>query len=228
MREYYNLELKSLNDQLTEYGALIETAIDYAAKALLNKDAQMAEKVSEYEKASDRKERDIESLCIKLILHQQPVAGDLRLISAALKMITDMERIADQADDIAELSRYLSDSSIETCTEHIRKMALATSKMVTAGIDAFVKRDLELAIAVCKSDDVADNLFKIIKKDITEIVRTNAQQGEYALDLLMAAKYFERISDHAVNIAEWVIYSITGNHDKPENADNVSIIDDLI
>ena len=213
MRAYYDLQLKRLGDELTEMGALIETSIDYATDALLNKELEKVEKVKSYEKAIDQKEKDIESLCIKLILHQQPVAKDLRLISAALKMITDMERVGDHAEDISEIAMLLSDSeqTIEIC--HIKQMAKAAAKMVTAGVDAFVRGDVALAASVCESDDVVDGLFNIVRGDLIDLIRKDAQKGAGALDLFLAAKYYERIGDHAVNIAEWVIYSITGRHD---------------
>ena len=229
MRKYYDLQLRRLNDELTEMGALIETAIEYATDALLNKKIEKAQKVKGYEKEIDQKEKDIESLCIKLILHQQPVAKDLRQISAALKMITDMERVGDQAEDLSELAVLLADVPVQMSTQHIAKMAQASAKMVTAGVDAFVKRDVNLAISVCESDDVVDNPFNIVRSDLIDLIRKDAKAGSSALDLLMAAKYYERIGDHAVNIAEWVIFSITGTHrsQSEKNADGLDFSDML-
>ncbi len=211
MREYYDLELKRLNDLLTEAGSLVETAIDLATKALLNRDCETAQKVKKYEKLTDEKEKEIQSLCFKLLLHQQPVAKDLRLVSSALKMITDMERIADQARDIADITRHLCNTKALQSVNHIENMAKETAKMVTNGIDAFVNEDIELARKVCEHDDVVDDLFLTVRGEIIEAIKENGDEGENALDLLMAAKYYERIADHAVNIAEWVIYSITGD-----------------
>ena len=211
MRKYYDLQLRRLNDELTEMGALIETAIEYATDALLNKKIEKAQKVKGYEKEIDQKEKDIESLCIKLILHQQPVAKDLRQISAALKMITDMERIGDQAADIAELTRFvrLPDGPGR---QRIEEMAKAVIRMVTDSVDSFVKRDLELAREVCREDDQVDDLFNQVKKELIGLIAADADSGELWLDLIMVAKYLERIGDHATNVAEWVEYSITGNH----------------
>lgn len=211
MREYYDLELKQLNDQMIEFGAIIETAIKYATDALLNKDLEKADKVKKYEKQSNKKEKEIESFCFRILLHQHPVASDLRVVSSALKMITDMERIADQSRDIADLTRHLSRSSIDTDSKHIIKMSGEASKMVTRGIDSFVNKDVVLAQQVIDNDDIVDEMFNIVRKDVTNSLKENALESDYALDLFMSAKYYERIADHAVNIAEWVIYSITGS-----------------
>ena len=156
-------------------------------------------------------ERDIEGRCMKLLLHQQPVARDLRLISAALKMITDMERIGDQAEDIAEIVTFLNGRTMEGM-ELIEEMARETIEMVTASVDAFVKKDVALAKKVIDQDDVVDDYFSRVKCGIISLITENHADGEFALDLLMIAKYFERIGDHATNIAEWVIYSVTGTH----------------
>lgn len=156
-------------------------------------------------------ERDIETLCLKLLLRQQPVAGDLRQISAALKMITDMERIGDQAEDIAEIIAFLNGRSGAECGD-IDKMAKAATKMVTNSIEAFVKRDVELAKEVIAQDDIVDDYFNRVKQDLIERISSDPSDGEFALDLLMIAKYFERIGDHATNIAEWVMFSVTGVH----------------
>ena len=156
-------------------------------------------------------ERDIEGRCMKLLLHQQPVARDLRLISAALKMITDMERIGDQAEDIAEIVTFLNGHTMEGM-ELIEEMARETIEMVTASVDAFVKKDVELAKKVIDQDDIVDDYFSRVKCGIISLITENQANGEFALDLLMISKYFERIGDHATNIAEWVIYSVTGTH----------------
>jgi len=172
---------------------------------------ELAAKVKTNGSAIDQMERDIESRCMKLLLHQQPVARDLRLISAALKMITDMERIGDQAEDIAEIVTFLKGRSMEGM-ELIEEMARETIGMVTSSVDAFVKKDVELAQKVIAQDDVVDDYFSQVKHGIITLIAENSADGEFALDLLMISKYFERIGDHASNIAEWVIYSVTGTH----------------
>lgn len=194
-------------------GGLIEVAIASAVKALIDQDKEQAKKAILADQEVDQKEKEIENQCLKLILQQQPVARDLRLISAALKMITDMERIGDQAADISEIVMYLSDAPYVKKLEDIPKMAEETIKMVTSSIDAFVKKDLSLAQSVVDADDIVDDLFMKIKKDLINLINKDANTGSQAMDLLMVAKYFERIGDHAVNIAEWVIFSITGIHD---------------
>jgi phosphate transport system protein len=195
-------------------GGLIEKCIADANQALLNKDTELAEAVMRLEEETDEKEKEIEALCLKLLLQQQPVARDLRQISTALKMITDMERIADQSADIAELAIRLAGQELIKSLIHVPQMAEATIKMVNDSINAFVAKDLELANTVIESDDIVDDLFDIIKDDLINLIRENVDNGEPAVDLLMIAKYFERIGDHAVNIAEWVVFSITGKHDE--------------
>ena len=211
MRNRFDEQLFALNRDLIEMGAMCEEVIAAAAKALSNGDLDMAHKVKENGGAIDQMERDIENRCIKLLLHQQPVARDLRQISAALKMITDMERIGDQAEDIAEIVLFLNGHTMEG-VERIEDMARETIKMVTESVDAFVKKDIALAEQVISYDDTVDALFSAMKYDIIQLLATNSADGEFALDLLMIAKYFERIGDHATNIAEWVIYSVTGKH----------------
>lgn len=208
MRNRFDEELNSLNHQLIEMGALVEDAINNAVTALTTGNKQLVSKSVDIEADINKKEREIESLCFKLLLHQQPVAKDLRLISAAIKMITDMERIGDQAYDISELVLILPEK--EQLFEQIDKMAAETTKMVTTSIDAFVKRDIKLAKSVFKNDDIVDELFISARDNLVSRIRENADYGEQAIDLMMVAKYFERIGDHAVNIAEWVVYSITG------------------
>ena len=211
MRNRFDEQLFELNREIIEMGAMCEEAIAKAAKALVSGDVILAEDVKANGGAIDQMERDIESRCMKLLLHQQPVARDLRLISAALKMITDMERIGDQAEDIAEIVTFLKGHTMERL-ELIEEMAGATIEMVTASVDAFVKKDVELAKRVIERDDIVDDYFCRIKCGIMSMISANSTDGEFALDLLMIAKYFERIGDHATNIAEWVIYSVTGTH----------------
>ena len=211
MRNRLDTQLDKLNNQLISMGALCENAIAIAVKSLMNNDIVLAKSVKTTEIEIDQKEKDIESLCLKLLLQQHPVAGDLRLISAALKMITDMERIGDQAADIAEIVAYV-DLTDNINKLHISYMATATIKMVTDSIDAFVKRDLKLAEEVIAYDDVVDELFCKIKKDVISLITNNQKDGEQFVDIIMIAKYLERIGDHATNIAEWVVFSITGEH----------------
>ena len=211
MRNRFDEQLFELNREIIEMGAMCEEAIAMAAKALRTGDMELAHKVKENGSNIDQKERDIESRCMKLLLHQQPVARDLRQISAALKMITDMERIGDQAEDIAEIILFLKGHTMEG-VETVEDMARETIKMVTESIDAFVKKDVALAESVLSYDDVVDDYFDKMKCDIIKLIAENPADGEFALDLLMISKYFERIGDHATNIAEWVIYSVTGAH----------------
>ena len=209
MRSRFDMQLHELNSELIKMGALCESAIAMSAKALLDGDTELAARVLEFDSEIDQKERDIESRCMKLLLQQQPVARDLRTVSSALKMITDMERIGDQSADIAEIVTMANIKASDE-TLHIGEMARAVMKMVTDSVDAFVKRDTSLAHSVIGYDDVVDGLFNDVKKALTVRFQSGGQM-EYALDLLMIAKYFERIGDHAVNIAEWVIYYVTGN-----------------
>ncbi len=211
MRTRFDEQLSQLNTELIKMGALCEEVIALAVDALTKADAKLAKTVAPVDEKIDQKERDIEALCLKLLLQQQPVARDLRQISAALKMITDMERIGDQAEDIAELIRFLPPKPIEQ-GELLRKMARAVIKMVTESIDAFVKHDIMIAKAAIADDDTVDAYFDSVKNELIARIAKNPQDGAFALDLLMIAKYFERIGDHAVNIAEWVIFSVTGVH----------------
>ena len=211
MRNRFDEQLFELNKEIIEMGAMCEEAIDKAVKALNTGDVELARNVKNGSNCIDQMERTIESRCMKLLLHQQPVAKDLRLISAALKMITDMERIGDQAEDIAEIVTFLEGRTIGEMTQ-ISDMANKTIEMVTASVDAFVRKDLELAESVITQDDIVDNYFSEMKCGIINWIRENPTDGEFALDLLMIAKYLERIGDHATNLAEWVIYSITGAH----------------
>ena len=192
-------------------GAACEDAISAAAEALLKGDTALADVAEETEKDIDQREREVENLCLKLLLQQQPVARDLRVISAALKMISDLERIGDQAADIAELTRYihLTDGLSRL---HIGDMARAVIAMVTDSVDSFVKGDLDLARAVRAADDRVDALFEQVKRELIDLIAADAAAGEVGLDILMVAKYLERIGDHATNVAEWVEYSLTGIH----------------
>lgn len=212
MRNKFDMELENLNLELIKMGSMIESSIETSARALINQDINLVNKVNEYEIEIDEMEKTIESHCLKLLLQQQPVASDLRLISTALKMITDMERIGDNAEDIAEIARFLVNEKFIKDLVHIPQMAEATISMVKRAVDAFVSRDKELALKVCKDDDIVDELFQVIKKELIEKIQENTENGEQAIDLLMVAKYLERIGDHAENIAEWVIFSITGEH----------------
>lgn len=211
MRTKFDEQLSLLKRQLIEMGALCERAIAVAAKALLTGDGKLAASVAPLEDEIDQKERSIESLCLRLLLQQQPVARDLRQISAALKMITDMERIGDQAADIAEIIGFLGGRTGAEC-EHIGEMAREAIGMVTGSVDAYVKQDMELAAGIIARDDTVDALFDKVKSSLVKMLSENPQDSAYALDILMIAKYFERIGDHAVNIAEWVEFSVTGVH----------------
>ena len=211
MRNRFDAQLFELNREIIEMGAMCEEAIASAAKALTAGDVELADRVKTDSSAIDQMEREIESRCMKLLLHQQPVARDLRLISAALKMITDMERIGDQAEDIAEIVTFLNGHTMDGM-EIIEDMARETIEMVTSSVDAFVKKDITLAEKVIARDDVVDDYFARVKHGIITLIAENSADGEFALDLLMISKYFERIGDHATNIAEWVIYSIRGTH----------------
>ena len=208
MRNRFDNQLAEMNNELISMGALCENAIASAVKALLEGDIKLAAAAIRIDQEIDRKEREIESMCLKL--QQQPVASDLRLISSVLKMITDIERIGDQASDIAEIVTYLSGACGHNT--HIDQMAQATIKMVTDSLDAFVRRDLTLAWSVIEYDDVVDRLFDEGKSDLIAEIAQNPEDGERVLDVLMIAKYLERIGDHATNIAEWVEFSITGSH----------------
>ena len=212
MRNRFDRQLSTLNDELIEMGSMIEKSIETAIKALVNQDVDLARHAIEADEEIDRQERIIEDLCLKLLLQQQPVAKDFRLISSALKMITDMERIGDHASDISEITIALADQPYIKKLEHIQQMAKETMIMLVGSIEAFVDKDLEKANEVIKRDDVVDDLFDKVKKELIQMIHENADKGEQAADLLMVAKYMERIGDHATNISEWVIFSITGEH----------------
>lgn len=211
MRNKFDSQLEKLNLELITMGALCEDAISASVKGFLDDDDALCRKAVETEDEINRKERDIESICMKLLLEQQPVARDLRVISSALKMISDMERIGDQAYDIAEIAKFIKNSNVKSKI-HIKDMAAAATKMVTDSVESFVKKDVELARSVMAYDDKVDNLFDCVKDELVQLITEDKANGEFCIDLLMIAKYLERIGDHAVNIAEWVEYSITGTH----------------
>lgn len=211
MRNRFDEQLVELNKEIIEMGSMCEDIIGNAVTALNNGDILLAQDVKVSGATIDQLERDIESRCMKLLLHQQPVARDFRLISAALKMITDMERIGDQAEDIAEIVTFLGGRTVGEM-RLISEMAYKAIEMVTSSVDAFVKKDTDLAEKVILQDDIVDNYFSEIKTSIIKWISDNPEDGEFALDLLMIAKYLERIGDHATNIAEWVIFSVTGIH----------------
>lgn len=212
-RKYYEMELQKLNASLLEMGEMIRMAIGGAVTALLEFDHDKAREIIAYDEQIDRQNREIEQQCYALLLSQQPVAGDLRMVSAALKMTTDMERIGDHATDISEIELMLENLPTLSCAP-IRQMATETSVMLIKSLEAFAQCDEEKANWVIDRDDVVDDLFDTVKSELIEAIRQNADNGEAATDLLMAAKYFERIGDHATNIAQWAIFSITGEMPK--------------
>lgn len=212
MRNRFDEQLALLNTHLLEMGALIERAIENATQALIRQDAAAARAAVAADSEVDHKEREIESLCLKLLLQQQPVAGDLRLISAALKMITDMERIGDQAADISGIVMYIADQPYIKELVHLPRMGQCAIAMVRGSLDAYVRKDLQLAREIMEMDDGIDQLFDVIKEELIGHIRADASCGSQAVDLLMIAKYYERIGDHAQNIAEWVEYALTGKH----------------
>ena len=216
MRNRFDQQLEKLNVELVTMGALCEDALTYAIKALFDRESDMAERAEEAEKQIDQMERDIESICMRLLLQQQPVARDLRVISSALKMIGDMERIGDQAADIAEIVKYLDEEEVPNLG-NLREMSDFAAGMVTASINSFVRQDLDLARKVILDDDVVDGYFEKVKEALIGLIADGDIDGAFLLDILMIAKYIERIGDHATNIAEWVIYSITGEHPEETN-----------
>ena len=215
MRIHFDEQLRELNRDLTRMGALCEDALTQVVRALTESDQEALNHISALDPEIDRMERHIESACLQLLLQQQPVARDLRQISAALKMITDMERIGDQAEDISEIVQFLNGRTVENA-DLLQEMSRAVIKMVTESVDAYVKHDIMLAEKVVKDDDIVDSCFTTVKHKLIDAIAANPSDGEYALDLMMIAKYFERIGDHAVNIAEWVEYTLTGIHRSEE------------
>ncbi|MCL1809269.1 MAG: phosphate signaling complex protein PhoU [Clostridiales bacterium] len=212
MRRKFDEQLVLLNNSLIEMGSMVEKAITDATHALVNQDVVLAQKIIDSDDQIDNKEKEIEGLCLKLLMQQHPVAQDLRFVSSALKMLTDLERVGDHASDISEIILMLADKKYVGNLEHIPHMAKETMKMLSESIDAYVKRDLDLAKKVIDYDDVVDNIFVKVKKDMINLIHDNPANGDEAIDLVMIAKYFERIGDHATNIAEWVIFSLTGTY----------------
>ena len=211
-RTNFKKQLEQLNDQMITMGSMIENAIETAIAALVSQDTERAEEAIAYDMEVDAQERNIEQLCYKLLLMQQPVASDLRVVSATMKMITDMERIGDHAADISELTLLMAGKPYIREITDIAQMAKQTTVMVTNSVDAYVNRNLDLARKVIQMDDEVDDLFNKVRAEIIGEIRSGSDDGEQTTDLLMAAKYFERIGDHATNIAEWVIFSLTGEH----------------
>ena len=216
MRNRFDQQLEKLNVELVTMGALCEDALTYAIRALFDRESDMAERAEEAEKQIDQMEREIEAICMRLLLQQQPVARDLRVISSALKMIGDMERIGDQAADIAEIVKYLKEDEVPNLG-NLREMSDFAAGMVTASINSFVRQDLDLARKVILDDDVVDGYFEKVKEALIGLIAEGDRDGAFLLDILMIAKYIERIGDHATNIAEWVVYSITGEHPEERN-----------
>lgn len=217
VRKHFEEQLSLLKDLLVKMGELNCEAIEDAVTALEKQDAELARKTKGVEQLVDEKEQQIERLCLKIILKQQPVASDLLFVTSAMKMITDMERIADQAVDISELVIKMSRLPYADAVAEIPEMADKVQDMVRNAAKSFVERDGELAKAVCRADDAVDDLFDVIRNKLTGIVHRDIEgddNGEQALDMLMVAKYLEKIGDHASNIAEWVIFMITGEHKK--------------
>lgn len=208
MRGKFDEQLAELNKEMINMGVMIENSIAKAVEALVNRDQELAEKIMEEDILVDRAQKKIENICFNLLIRQQPVARDLRTITAAMKMVTDMERIGDHAADISEMTIFMGKQKNPEGFAHINKMAAETLVMLNHSIEAYVEKDKEKAKSVIEQDDVVDSLFAEAKKDIIALIQNNPGEGEEATDLLMVAKYFERIGDHATNIAEWVIYSL--------------------
>ncbi|HIS56493.1 MAG: phosphate signaling complex protein PhoU [Lachnospiraceae bacterium] len=220
MRQQLDKQLNRLHVELIKMGSLCEKAISLSAKLLVQRSDSIMREVFAVDSEIDTKEKELESFCMMLLLQQQPVAKDFREVSAALKMVSDLERIGDQAADIADLSRYIKGETVHGLL-HINDMASATVKMVTESVDAFVKADLLLARKVMEDDDIVDELFNRVRGELIQMIQVKQIEAETAIDLLMAAKYLERIGDHAVNLAEWVEYSITGARKNNEHQQNM-------
>lgn len=212
MRSRFDEQLHLLNEEMIRMGSMVEQSIEDACQVLVTRDQNACQAIMHHDSEIDRKERDIETLCLRLLLMQQPVARDLRLVSAALKMITDMERIADQASDIAEIITMPVEGPLIEHPAELSRMGEAAVNMVHGAIDAFVKRDVVMAKEVIKSDDIVDDLFVMVRQDLIPMMRKYPDSTMQLLDVQMIAKYLERIGDHATNIAEWVEYAVTGIH----------------
>lgn len=208
MRSKFDKQLLELNDQMIEMGHKIVQSITRAIEALTNKDAVLAKKIMDDDTEIDRLQKKIEGICFNLLIQQQPVAKDLRTVTAAMKMVTDMERIGDHAADISEMTILMGEKSQIGKFDHINRMASETMLMLNHSIEAYVEKDKAKANEVIEHDDIVDELFDEAKRDIIQLILDNSGEGEDATDLLMVAKYFERIGDHATNIAEWVIFSL--------------------
>ena len=215
MRAEYDRQLRELEEELFDMGSMCQQAVAFSGAVLIGDDETLREQVCSLEMEIDKKDRQIENICTGLLLRQTPVAGDLRFVSAALKIVSDMERIGDQAADIAELSRYISEKPLLEKV-HISDICCVVMNMVTDSVEALVKTDEILARKVIGDDDIADELFVRIKEELVSLIQENRTEPQEILDLLMAAKYFERVGDHAVNIAEWVEFIVTGMHDDRE------------
>lgn len=208
MRLKFDEQLRQLNSEMILMGNMIQNAIQDTIDAFFNQNVDKAMRIMAEDELVDQEQKKIENICFQLLIQQQPVARDLRTITAAMKMVTDMERIGDQAADIAELTIMMSDSPYLLNVDHIKKMSAETVMMLQQAVDAYVERDMKKAHAVIEHDDIVDDLFVQVKKDLIEVMQTNADYAEHAADLLMVNKYLERIGDHATNIAEWVIFAI--------------------
>lgn len=214
MRAKFDEQLNQLNQELMHMGTMIEDHIQKAVDALMKQDVELAKKIMESDNEVDQEEKKIENICFNLLMQQQPVARDLRTISAAMKMVTDMERIGDHAADISEITILMAETPYIKQLEHINQMAGETIQMLMKSVQAYVDKDMDAAEKVIKNDDVIDELFLKVKRDLIGMIHENAEYGEQAADLLMVAKYFERIGDHATNIAEWVIFSLDDKNEK--------------
>lgn len=212
MRKQYDLELDELNTLLIKMAAKVEQAVADAMKALEERDKDLAMAVSKNDRDVDRMERRIEDMCLMLLLKQQPVAGDLRFISAALKIITDLERIGDHAQDICEISLTMDEKPLSVSTDLITRMFIESTAMIKMAIDAFITNDEDLATQCINHDDVVDDLFLELREEIIDKFREQKEDPHELVDLLQIAKYLERVGDHAQNIGEWVIFSLTGHH----------------
>lgn len=208
MRSKFDEQLRNLNDEMIQMGTMIEENIQEAIDALVKSDVKKAREIMDKDSLIDQKQRDIESICFNLLIQQQPVAKDLRAITAAMKMVTDMERIGDHASDISEITIMLSDADKTGSYDTIIEMASEASVMLIESIDAFTEKNAEKAKNVIEHDDVVDDLFCKVKDELIELIKSDPKRGEQEIDMLMIAKYLERIGDHATNIAEWVIYSL--------------------
>lgn len=213
MRSKFDEQLAELNREMIEMGRMIVQSITMAIEALTDKDEKRAKSIMEGDVEVDHEQKKIETICFNLLIQQQPVARDLRTVTAAMKMVTDMERIGDHAADISEITIFMGKNSYIEKLKHIREMASETVLMLNHSIEAYVERNQEKAKEVIEHDDIVDSLFENVKKDIIQLIQKNPEDGQEATDLLMVAKYFERIGDHATNIAEWVLYSLKKSGD---------------